>query len=184
MNLWVKILVCFVVTGILVFVLGLFSVVGTNNDCVQMEASIKAQYDQNRNNYSNMYNKFREMAQVTTMYTDDLKKVYDSAIENRYKNSTGVLMNWIKEHNPNFDSSMYKNLQAMIEGSRNTFEVNQKMLLDRKRLYEIQLQTFPNNIITRVLGFPKIDLAKYGIVTSNETEKAFETKRADEIKLR
>jgi hypothetical protein len=115
---------------------------------------------------------------------EDLKKVYDSAIENRYKNSTQVMMNWIKEHNPNFDASMYKNLQAMIEGGRNSFEANQKMLLDKKRQYEIQLNTFPNSIITKIRGFPIIDLAKYDIVTSDYTEKAFETKKADEIKLR
>lgn len=184
MNLWLKILISFFVICFIVIFLGVFSVIGTNNECVQMEATIRAQYDQNRNNYSNMFFKFREAAQVNTMYVDDLKKVYDSAIENRYKNSTQVLMNWIQEHNPNFDSSMYRNLQAMIEGSRNTFEANQKMLLDKKRLYEIHLQSFPNSITTRVLGFPKIDLAKYDIVTSDETEKAFETKRGEEIKLR
>jgi hypothetical protein len=184
MKLWAKILIGVVITGILFLVIGVFSIIGTNNDCVQMEAGLKAQYDSNRNSYDSMWKKFKESTQVTTMYSEDLKKIYDSAIENRYKNSTQVAMQWIKEHNPNFDASMYKNLQAMIESGRNSFEANQKMLLDKKRLYEIQLQTFPNSIITRVLGFPKIDLAKYDIVTSGQTEDAFKTKKADEIKLR
>lgn len=184
MKLWAKILIALAVTFVVFVVIGLISIMGTNNECVQMEASIKAQYDSNRNSYDNMWKKFKESSQVTAMYTEDLKKVYDSAISNRYQNSTNVMMNWIKEHNPNFDASMYKNLQAMIEGGRNSFESNQKMLLDKKRIYEVQLQSFPNSIITRVLGFPKIDLAKYDIVTSESTEEAFKTKKADEIKLR
>jgi len=93
-------------------------------------------------------------------------------------------MNWIKEHNPTFDASMYKNLQVMIEGGRNTFESNQKMLLDKKMVYETSIQSFPAVFVVRVLGFPKIDLAKYDIVTSGQTQDAFESKKAEEIKLR
>jgi len=118
------------------------------------------------------------------MYTSDLKKVYDSAIQGRYAKSGNVMMNFIKEHNPSFDASMYKNLQVMIEGGRNTFESNQKMLLDKKMVYETTLGSFPSVFVARVLGFPKIDLAKYDIVTSEDTQKAFDTKKADEIKLR
>ena len=184
MKLWVKVLIGVLLSGVLFFVIGIFSIIGTNNDCVTMEASIKAQYSQNQNNYDNMWHKFKEVAQVTTMYTDDLKKVYDSVIEKRYEKSTQVMMNWIQEHNPNFDSAMYKTLQVIIESGRNSFEVNQKLLLDKKQTYEIQIQSFPNNIVARVLGFPKIDLSKYDIVTSDTTNKAFETKKAEEIRLR
>lgn len=184
MSTGVKVILGFLIVVVLVVVIGVMSVIGINNTCVQMEASIKAQYSQNQNNMDNMWKKFREASQVTSMYTDDLKKVYDSAIKGRYENANQVMMNWIKEHNPNFDASMYKNLQVMIEGGRNTFESNQKMLLDKKMIYEMKLQSFPTIFIARVLGFPKINLEKYDIVTSGQTQDAFETKKADEIKLR
>ena len=184
MKIWVKVIIGLVFSGFLIVIISIFSVIGINNDCVQMESGIKAQYSENKNNYDNMWKKFKESAQVTTMYSEDLKKIYDSVMEKRYKNSTQVMMNWIKEHNPNFDSSTYKNLQAMIEGGRNSFEGNQKMLLDKKRQYEIQIQSFPNNVVSRILGFPKIDLAKFDIVTSDKTEKAFDTKKDEEIKIR
>ena len=184
MSIAVKIILGFVVTCVLVVLISVFSVIGTNNDCVRMEASIVAQYKQNQNNYDSMFKKFKEAAQVTSMYTDDLKKVYDSAIKGRYANSGKVMMNWIKEQNPNFDASMYKNLQVMIESGRNTFESNQKMLLDKKMVYEMEIKSFPTVFVVRVLGFPKIDLDKYDIVTSGETQDAFKTKKASEIKLR
>jgi hypothetical protein len=132
-----------------------------------------------------MWKKFKEAAQVNTMYTDDLKKVFDSAISARYgKDGSQAAMQWLKEHNPNFDSAMYQKLQAMIEGGRNSFETNQKMLIDKKQMYQAEIRRFPTVVIAAILGFPKLDLTKMDIVTSGETEKAFETKKAEEVKLR
>jgi len=184
MTTGMKVLLGFLVATVLVVTIAVFSVIGSNNDFVRMESGIKSQYSQNQNNYDNMFKKFMEATQVTTMYTEDLKKVYDSAIQGRYAKSSNVMMNFIKEHNPNFDASMYKNLQVMIESGRNTFESNQKMLLDKKMIYETSIGSFPAVFVARVLGFPKIDLAKYDIVTSGQTQDAFTTKKAEAIKLR
>jgi len=184
MSTLTKVIIGFFVVGLLTVVIAVTSVIGINNDCVKQEAGIVAQYKQNQNNYDNMWKKFKEAASVTSMYTDDLKKVYDGAIQGRYQNAQNVMMNWIKEHNPDFDASMYKNLQVMVESGRNTFESNQKMLLDKKRNYEVSIGSFPAVFVARLLGFPKIDLSKYDIVTSGQTQEAFETKKADEIKLR
>lgn len=164
----------------------LFSVgVGVYNECIQQERGIVAQFGQDKNNYDNYRKKVQEAAQVPSIYTEDLKKVYDSAITGRYgKDGSKALFQFIQEHNPNFDGSLYKELQQIIESGRNSFEADQKTLLDKKRVYESTLQTFPNNVIVGVLGFPKIELAKYDIVTSNETEQTFETKRGEPLKLR
>lgn len=174
--------------GALVLITGVScvgSVIGTNNDCVAQEAGIRAQYKQNQNNYDNMWKKFKEVASVPQMYTDDLKKVYDSAIRNRYgTDGSKAMFQWLQEHNPQFDSSMYKQIQVVVESGRNSFEANQKMLLDKKRAYETKLGQFPTNMVVGFLGFPKIDMDKYDIVTSAETEQAFETKQTGQIKLR
>jgi hypothetical protein len=160
-------------------------VISTNNSCVAQEKSIEAQYKQNQNNYDNMWKKFKEIAAVPAMYTEDLKKVYDSAIQKRYgKEGSQAMFQWLKEHNPQFDSSIYKQIQQVIEAGRNSFEANQKMLLDKKRAYETDLDVVPKGNVCRAMGFPKIDLAKFDIVTSDETEKAFKDKKAGVIKLR
>lgn len=177
-----------VVSFVVLFILIIGScsaIIGINNDFVKQEQIVKAQYEQNKNNYDNYFKKVKEVSQVPEMYTEDLKKVYDSVITKRY-GSQGAksLFIFIREHNPNFDSSLYKQIQQVVESGRNDFEMNQKLLVDKKRVYETMLNVFPKNIVASILGFPKVDLNSISIITSDETENVFSTKKSKEIKLR
>jgi RNAse (barnase) inhibitor barstar len=159
-------------------------IIGVKNECVAQEAGIKAQYSQDQNNYDNMVKKIKETAQVPDMYVGDLKKVWDGVMTNRYgKNGSKAMFQWIQEHNPNVDSSLYRQIQQVIESGRLDFEANQKTLLDKKRIYESILNSSPGGDVAKFLGFPKIDLEKMGIVTSEDTEVAFKTKKAEPIHI-
>jgi hypothetical protein len=160
-------------------------VVSTRNTMVRHENGIKAQYEQNQNSFSSMTNKVREMSQVPEMYAADLEKLTKTAIEGRYgEGGSKAVMQFIQEHNPTLDPSMYTRIQQAIESSRTQFATEQKTLLDKKMVYQNTLDTFPENMVSGMFGFPRIDLDKYGIVINQETEDAFRTKKAEPMRLR
>lgn len=162
------------------------SAMSYRSECVKMEASIKAQHTQNKNVYDNNWKKFREMAQIPEMYTNDLKKLYDGALQSRYgAEGSKAVFQFIQEHNPQLDSAVYTKLQAAIEAGRNEFSASQATLIDKKREYETLLNGNQALFVNVWFGFPRIDLDQYGIVTSEKTEEVFKSgKDNTEIKLR
>lgn len=161
------------------------AVVGIYNDCIRHEASIKAQYKENQNNYDKLFKTVVEQAQVKASYAKDLKELYEATGKTRYgPGGSKAVLQFIKEHNPTLDPEVYRQLMRTIESGRIDFESKQASLIDRKRVYESAiLNTAVTGTIAKFLGFPKIDLNKMDIVTSGETEAAFETKKAGAFKL-
>jgi len=169
----------------LVVIIFAFVLFGFYNTCVRMENGLVAQYDQDKNNYSNYFSTLKEMAQVPSMYTDDLKKVYDGAIQSRYgADGSKALVQFIKEHNPNFDSKMYERIQLQIQSGRQSFEADQKSLIARQQAYRDQYETGMGAMFSGFFGFPTDKIKNIGIVTNEETEQAFTTKKAAPIQLR
>ena len=52
-------------------------------------------------------------------------------------------MKWIKESNPNFDVSLYKDLMQSIEIQRSEFQTSQERMLDIIREHETLVKTYP-----------------------------------------
>lgn len=157
-------------------------IIGVNNECIRYENGIKQKYADNQNVYDNYTKKVIEAAQVTTKYAKDVEKVVTAAISGRYgKEGSKAMWQWLQENNPSLDSSVYKQIQQIIEAGRNDFTSNQTTLLDKKREYDTYRQVFPNVIVAKAFGYPKIDLAKYDIVTSDDTQKVFETKKSEPV---
>lgn len=149
------------------------------------ETALTAKLNDNRQLLGKHSTQIGEMAQVNTMYKDDLKEVYTAAIEGRYgENGSGAVMQWLQEQNPNMDSALYTRLSQKIEANRDEFANEQRMLLDQKRAYETQLGLFWSGLWLKFAGYPKINLADIKVVTSTHSNKAYETGVDDGIQLR
>lgn len=159
---------------------------GFSNDANGFEVDIKAKYTNNKNVYDNGWKKVKESAQVTDLQADALKKVYDSTMKGRYGDGgSKALLQMIKEQNPNLDQSTFLKLQQQIESFRNEFSSNQTGLISRKQEYERYLTATTAGRLFNFIGhYPHIDLSQFDIVTSDQTEDAFKSKRADPISLK
>lgn len=158
---------------------------GFSNQANSFEVSIKAKYENNQNVYDNGFKKVVETAQVPKLQTEALKSVYDSALKSRYgTDGSKAVLQFIKEQNPNLDQSTFLKIQQTIEEFRDEFQSNQTSLISQRQEYERFLKaTTSGRLYNSFAGYPKIDLSKYDIVTSDQTQKAFDTKKADPLDL-
>jgi hypothetical protein len=152
--------------------------VTTNNTCVRYETTLQASKDVSKSQYDNFWKSVKEVAQVPSQYSGDMQKVYLGLMEGRYKGKN-PLMNWIQESNPNFDASLYKQVQQVIESGRNDFKATQTDMIDKARAYKSYVKQFPTSMLASFVGKPSADFkwSDYEPVTSDETANAFETRK-------
>lgn len=149
------------------------------------ENALKAKMEDNENIYANGTQKVMEIAQVPTMYKNDLKEIVTAAIQGRYgENGSQATFQWLKEQNPGLDSAMYVKIQQVIESFRDEFKNAQTQMLDQRRAYENALGYVWQGFWLNMAGYPKIDLNKFTIVTTDKARQTFETKRDTGIQLR
>lgn len=149
--------------------------VSANNTCVAKEATLTATKDNSKSVYDNFWKKVKEVAQVPAEYNKGMAETYSKIMDARYKNDSHVMMNWIKEANPNFDSSLYKQVQQVIESGRNDFQDSQKQMVDQVRDYKTYIGQMPASFFVRLAGYPKINFADFEVMTSDRTDNAFTT---------
>lgn len=158
--------------------------VGAHNYANEAENGIKAAYTNNQNVLGQYTTKIQEMAQVPEMYKNDLKEVYAASIEGRYgEDGSKAMFQFIKEHNPNFDSALYTKLQQVMEAGRNEFKVSQTVLIDKKRDYETNMGYLLRGFFIKLAGYPKIKLDDYKIIQSSQSTESFKTGIDDGVKL-
>lgn len=170
----------FIGLGVLIFavVFG-FTMLNQRNTAVSLEESIQAQYTSNKSTYDNMIKSAKEMSQVTGKYAEDFENIYKSLIEGRNQD-TNLLFKVVQESNPNLDSTVYTTLQRELSANRKMFDNNQKMIIDKIREYNTYIK---KNFIMATITNRKPMNSDDFIITSEATEQAFETGKADEINL-
>lgn len=149
------------------------------------EQAIKGTWENNQNILGQYTLKVQEIASVPEMYKNDLKEVMTSVMTARQgPDGSRAVMQWFKEQNIPFDSSMYTKVQQVIEAGRNEFQTAQTRLVDQKVAYETALGSIPRGWFLSFAGYPKIDLDKYKPVVAGDTRQIFEQGTQAPIKLR
>lgn len=163
----------------------IFGYISAYNFGNKIENQLSAMLENNENIYANGSQKIIEIAQVPTMYAEQVSKVTREAIQGRYgQEGSKAVFQMLQEQNPQLDAAMFNRIQVVIEEFRNKFELAQRDMIDVKRSYKTQLGSLWTGFWLGVAGYPKIDLNKFDIVTTDKARDAFETKRDKGINLK
>lgn len=163
-----------------------FTLVSYNNTAVTYENNIKKFDKESQNTLSNYTSKLQEKAQVPDMYVQDLGSIVDKTFKGRYgEDGSKAMFQFLKEAMPNFDSSLYKELQITMEAGRNEFKLSQSRKLDICTQYETMTGKFPANILFGIVGkgYQNVE-QRCRILVDAATTIKFDTGVDSAIKLR
>ena len=172
-----------VLAGVLVVVLalggcGVLMYFNYDGQEIGLRNAVKAHQKSNEVSFDNTWKIIQQQAEVTDKYKDSFKEIYVELMQGRHYEAGGNFMKWIKEANPNFDSSLFKNLINSVAAERKTFERNQNKLIALKQEHDNVRTTAPGRFF---VGWrPEIEIA---IVTSTRTEKTFQTGKDDDTNV-
>lgn len=169
--------------------------VGVSNDEKQIVNRMEAQKEVVDLYFDKMWKILKQKAGVAESSKEAFKDIYVGIMEGRYSGDTGpdggstegmvglptggaALMKWVQEQNPEFDQSVFTDLQNSIETERNGFFVEQKKLTDMLRQQKDMHDLFPRSMIVG-----KRDLFEYTAITSTKTQEVSTTGKEDDIEL-
>lgn len=177
-----------IATGIVIggiALIGVTSYISAYNTGNRLERTIEATFTDNQNVLAQYSNRIGEAAQIPAMQRDDLAEVVERALDARYgEEGSQAMFHWIQEQNPQIDSTVYVELQRIINAGREDFRVAQTRLIDQMRVYETALGSFWQGTWLRIAGYPQTDLDQFVIVTNARTDEAFSTGQEEAIQLR
>lgn len=160
-------------------------IVSCYNTGAKYENQIVRLQQSSQSSLSNLTMKIAEMTQVPDLATDQLKQIVSTEMSGRYgSGGSKAMIQFFKEQNVNIDQKMYLNIQSVISGGRQEFEISQNRLVTQCVDYKNRLDYFLSGTILKSFGYPKIDLNKIcKVVTDNKTDNAFDTGKQTIIKL-
>lgn len=155
------------------------------NRAVTLETRLKAVHEESSATLNNTTNKIREIAQVPDMYKADLYGLVEKTFSGRYgKDGSKAVFQFMQENNMTLDNELYRKVQVVIESGRNEFLTSQRVMIDAKRVYETQLNYAWSGFWMNIAGYPKVNLADFKALASDEVQTKFATGKDDVIKLR
>lgn len=150
-----------------------------NNKEVKLRTEAEAQRGKIEGVHDKMWKVLQQKAQVSNEYRDAFTEIYPAIMEGRYSGEgDGSLMKWVTEQNPNFDTSLYKDLSQSIEILRTEFQKNQERMLDIIREHTVLCTTYPAKWFVS-----NTTTIEYTIVSSTKSKVVMDTGLDDDIDL-
>lgn len=148
-----------------------------NNSEAKLRNKAEAQEQVCKDNFDNMFKSIAQVAQVADEYKETFVEIYPSLIEGRY-NDDNVLMKWVTESNPDFDTRLYQQLIDVIEAKRDGFTHEQDKLADIVREHKDLLDTWPSSMFVG-----DEEPLNVTFISSEKTKETYRTGEENDIDL-
>lgn len=149
-----------------------------NNEEIALRSQAEAQRGKVEGVYDTMWKIISQKAQVSDQYKDAFKEIYPELIAGRYEGENGTLMKWIQESNPEFDTSLYRDLMQSIEVERHAFARSQEMMLDLIREHRTLCHTYPGAWFIK-----DTSEIEYTVISSTKAKEVVATGVDDNVEL-
>ncbi len=171
--------VTFLVAIVMVVVLAILNYIEAFDKGVGYENNIKAAWENNENLLGQFKLKLTDAVSTSEMSAEQVTTLIEAANKSRYgEQGNQASWTWLKEMNLPLDPTLNQKVMQIIEASRNDFQAAQTQMVETKRSYQTALdKNYPlgEGWWLKLAGFPKIDLAKYYIISSDGAREAFAT---------
>lgn len=147
-----------------IVLIGVFMYFSYNNREVALRKEAEAQNKKIASVHDTMWKILKEKAGVSEQYRETFEKIYPEIISGRYANDGGSTMKWIQESNPDFDTSLYKDLMQAIEVQRTYFSNAQQRMLDIIRERETLIESMPAKWFVK-----NKSVIEYTVIASDKT---------------
>jgi hypothetical protein len=149
-----------------------------NNREIALRTEAEAQRGKIEGVHDKMWKVLQQKAQITNEYAQSFDSIYTHIIAGRYSQGDGSLMKWIKEANPDFDSSLYKDLMQSVEICRTEFQNSQERMLDIIREHQTLCSQYPGTWFIS----NKVPI-EYEVISSTKSKMVMETGIDDDVDL-
>jgi hypothetical protein len=181
-----KKIIKYAVLGIIgLFVFGIFtSVISTSNREVDLRNRFKQKMDQRTAFYDKMWKTISQKSQVALRNDSSFANNVNAIMSGR-KDAQGLFMKWVQESNPNSNyeavSSLYADLSRTIEGQRDGFFMEEKMIQSIVLEHDNIMSKFPSGVIlSNFMGRTKLS---YKPITSDVTDEVIKTGKDNNTKV-
>ena len=159
MSTTVKIILASVAALFLVIIISIFSIIGIHNDCVHQESGLKAQYQPRPEQLRQLLRQTQggrsSPGHVPEQAQGIVRQHHEGPLWSRRQQGHVPIHQGAESDAGSVRCSLncnkYRSWPQLIRGY-------QKTLLDKKRVYENTLGSFPGSFFAGMMGFPKMDL--------------------------
>jgi hypothetical protein len=169
---------------VLVLGIGLFAYnISVKNHVARLANLFDAQIQQVEGFHDKMWKTLREKCGLLDKQKDAFKEVYIPLIQGRYSQGGGQMMMWIKEQNPQFDQSTFKDVMVAVESLREGFFKKQQMVMATVQEFKDIRDQWPSSMFCPV-NQRTAKMEAFEPITSDKSKAVMESGKDNETYIK